>query len=299
MFHRIPPYILLIIAPLLWGGNFVFGRAIINELSPFTLSFLRWVIALIIFFPIAYPSLKRDWKKIKKQLPIVFFMALTGLVTFNVTVYYGLHFTTAINASLVNATTPILIYILSFFFLKERLTKLQIIGSIISLFGVLLIISKGSLISLFHLSFNYGDLIMLIAVINWGTYSLLLKRYADELPGQSTFLMNIIVSTFILTPFFIYDLINPNISLILSIKSISAIIYIGIFASIVAFLCWNNGVVRVGANRAGIYLNLTPVFATLFAVLFIDESLYLFQILGGILVGFGVYLSSKRKVVNE
>lgn len=293
MLNRIPPFILLVIATLLWGGNFVFGRAVANDLSPFTLSFFRWVVALIIFFPIARSSLKRDWKQIKKHLPIVFIMALTGVAAFNTIVYIGLHYTTAINASLVNSTTPILIYILSYFFLKERLTRIQLIGTMISLTGVLLIISKGSLISFIQLSFSYGDLIVLIAAISWSIYSLLLKRYADELPTQATFLINIIIGTLILFPFFIYELINPNITIVWSITSVSAIFYTGIFASIVSFVCWNIGVVRIGANKAGIYLNLIPVFATLFAVLFIGESLLLFQFIGGMFVILGVYLSSK------
>lgn len=292
--NRVPPYILLIIATLLWGGNFAFGRAVANELSPFTLAFLRWIMALIIFFPIAWTSLKRDWKQIKAHLPIVFVMALTGVVAFNTIIYIGLHYTTAINASLVNSTTPILIYILSYFFLKERLTKVQIIGTTISLTGVLLIISKGSFTSLIQLSFNYGDLIVLAAAVSWSIYSLLLKQYANELPTQSTFLVNMMIGTIILIPFFIYELFNPDITIVWSVKSISAIVYTGIFASIVSFVCWNIGVVRIGANKAGIYLNLIPVFATLFAVLFIGESLLMFQLIGGLFVVLGVYLSSKN-----
>lgn len=292
--NRVPPFILLIIATLLWGGNFVFGRAVANELSPFTFAFLRWVVALLIFLPITWPLLKRDWKKIKTYLPIVFLMALTGVAAFNTIVYIGLHYTTAINASLVNSTTPILIYILSFFFLKEHLTKMQIFGTTISLTGVLLIISKGSVTSLIQLSFNYGDLIILAAALSWSIYSLLLKRYANELPTQSTFLINIVIGTIMLIPFFIYELINPSINIIWSFTSIAAIFYTGIFASIVSFVCWNIGVVRMGANRAGIYLNLIPVFATLFAVLFIGESLLLFQLIGGLFVILGVYLSSRN-----
>src|SRR5699024_12569148 len=114
----------------------------------------------------------------------------------------GLHYTTAINASLVNSTTPILIYILSYFFLRERLTRIQVIGTLISLTGVLLIISKGSFLTLIQLSFNYGDLIVLAAAISWSIYSLLLKHYAKQLPTQSTFLVKIIFGTIILFPFF-------------------------------------------------------------------------------------------------
>src|SRR5699024_3549270 len=154
--------------------------------------------------------------------------------------------------------------------------------TMISLTGVFLIISKGSFLTLIQLSFNYGDLIVLTAAISWSIYSLLLKRYAGQLPTQSTFLVNMIFGTFILFSFFLYESFNPNLTIILSMTSISAIFYTGIFASIVSFVCWNVGVIRIGANKAGIYLNLIPAFAALFAVIFIGESLFLFQFIGGL-----------------
>lgn len=293
MLNRIHPSILLVISALSWGGNFIAGRAVINELSPITLAFFRWVVALIIFLPFTAHALRRDWQQIKQYLPAVFMMAFTGIAVNNTIIYYGLHHTTAINASLVNSTTPILIYLLSYFFLKERLTKIQLIGTTISLTGVLLIISNGSLNNLISLSFNYGDLIVLSAAISWSIYSLLLRKYATKLPTQSTFLVNIIIGTIMLFPFFIYDLFNPNYTIVWSTTSIMAILYAGIFASIVSIVCWNIGVVRLGANKAGIYLNLIPVFSTILAVIFLSEELYLFQVFGGLFVVLGVYLSSR------
>lgn len=292
--NRFPPYVLLIIATVLWGGNFVIGRAVASDLPPYTLAFLRWTVALLIFFPIAREALKQEWKLIRKNITVVLFMSITGVAAFNTLVYVGLHYTTAINASLMNTSTPIIIYILSFIFLRERLTKKQIIGAVISLTGVLAIISNGSFDNLKQLSFNAGDLIVFIAVICWSIYSLLVKQYSSELPGNSTFLVTIMIGTVMLFPFFIYESIHPDVAVIWSLKSIGAILYTGVFASIVAFLAWNNGVVRLGANKAGIFLNFIPVFATVFAVLFIGETLQLFQVLGGVFVICGVYLSTKK-----
>lgn len=293
--NRIPPFVLLLIATILWGGNFVIGRAIINDLPPYTLAFLRWCVAFIVFLPIAWTAFKRDWQQMKKHLPIVFFMALTGVASFNTLVYVGVHYTTAINASLMNTSTPIIIYLISFAILKERLTKNQVIGTGISLIGVLLIISNGSLKSLLQLSFNRGDVIVIVAVICWSIYSFMVKQYSEKLPVNSTFLVSILFGTVMLFPFFMYELTSPTIEINWSVASFSAIFYTGIFASIVAFLCWNTGVVRLGANRAGIFLNFIPVFATLFAVVFIGESLQLFQVLGGLFVIFGVFLSTRNQ----
>ena len=291
---NIPPFFLLLIATILWGGNFVIGRAVAGDLQPYTLAFLRWCTAFIVFFPIAWPALKRDWHKMRNHWPIILLMSLTGVASFNTLIYVALHYTTSINASLVNTSTPIIIYILSFFILKERLTNNQIIGTIISLVGVTFIISSGSLSNLLAFTFNRGDLIVIIAVISWSIYSILLKRYATKLPARATFLITIIIGVVMLLPFFIYELINPNLEVIWSATAISAIIYTGIFASIIAFLAWNAGVVQLGANRAAIYLNFIPVFATLFAVLFIGESLQWFQVVGGLFVIFGVFLTTRN-----
>lgn len=291
--HRFPPFLLLLFATTLWGGNFVIGRAVANDISPFTLAFYRWCTALLVFLPIAWTSLKRDWPIIRKHLRIVFIMSLTGVASFNTLIYVALHHTTSINASLMNSTTPIFIYILSLFFLKERLNRFQLLGTILSLAGVMFIISKGSLQSILAFSFNMGDVIVLIAIVCWAIYSILVKQFSPILPGGSTFLVSIIMGIIMLFPFYVYESLQPGMETNWSITSISAILYTGIFASIVAFICWNTGVIRLGANKAGIYLNFIPVFATIFAVSFIGEALELFQVFGGALVILGVFLSTK------
>lgn len=292
---KFPPQALLVFATLLWGGNFVIGRAVAGDIPPITLAFLRWIVAFIIFFPIAYSRTKKEWPMLKKHFGAVLILALTGVATFNTLVYIGLHYTTSINASLMNSSTPIIIYILSFIFLKERLTKFQLFGTLLSLAGVLFIISGGSMESLLAFSFNKGDLIVLVAVICWSVYSLLIKKYAGKLPGYSTFLVTIALGALMLLPFTVYELLTTSQAIIWGASTIGAIFYVGIIASIVAFLCWNTGVVALGANKAGIYLNFIPVFATIFAVLFLDEQLLLAQIIGGIAVIAGVFITTIKK----
>ena len=291
---KFPPQLLLILATLLWGGNFVIGRAVAGDIPPITLAFLRWCVAFIVFFPIAYSRVKREWHMIKANWPAVIVMAITGVACFNTLVYIGVYYTTSINASLMNSSTPIIIYILSFIFLKERLSKFQLIGTALSLAGVAFILSKGSLETLLSFSFNKGDLIVLIAVFCWGVYSLLVKQYAGRLPGYSTFLVTIALGVMMLLPFTIYELMTTSVEIVWSPSTIGAILYVGIIASIVAFLSWNNGVVALGANKASIYLNFIPLFAAIFAVLFLDEDLLLAQLIGGLAVICGVLLANKK-----
>ena len=291
---KFPPQLLLVLATLLWGGNFVIGRAVTGDIPPITLAFLRWCVAFIVFLPIVYSRVRREWPMIKANWPAVIVMAITGVACFNTLVYIGVYYTTSINASLMNSSTPIIIYILSFIFLKERLSKFQLIGTALSLSGVMFILSKGSLETLLSFSFNKGDLIVLIAVFCWGVYSLLVKQYAGRLPGYSTFLVTIALGVMMLLPFTIYELMTTSVEIVWSPSTIGAILYVGIIASIVAFLSWNNGVVALGANKASIYLNFIPLFAAIFAVLFLDEDLLLAQLIGGLAVICGVLLANKK-----
>lgn len=290
---KFPPHLLLVLATILWGGNFVIGRAVTGEIPPFTLALLRWCLAFLVFFPIAFKYAKRDWPQIKQHWPIVIVLAFTGVASFNTLVYIGVYFTTSINASLMNSLTPIFLYILSFVFLKIKVSRNQIIGTAISLIGVLFILTKGSFENLINFTFNIGDLIVIVAILCWSIYSLLVKQYSDRLPGFSTFLVSIGIGAIMLIPFSAYEIVTLESPIIWSGKIIGAILFLGIFASIVAFLSWNKGVVAIGANRAGIFLNLIPVFATIFATIFIGEQLYLAQIIGGLAVIGGVILTNR------
>ncbi|MEK4230718.1 DMT family transporter [Solibacillus sp. FSL H8-0538] len=291
---KFPPQLLLILATILWGGNFVIGRAVAGDIPPITLAFLRWCTAFIVFLPIVYRRTKKEWSMLKAHWPIVVILALTGVACFNTLVYIGVHYTTSINASLMNSSTPIIIYILSFIFLKEHLTKFQLLGTGLSLLGVLFIISGGSIESIVAFTFNKGDLVVLMAVFCWSVYSLLIKQFAGRLPGYSTFLVTIAIGAIMLVPFTVYELLKTTTTIYWSFSTISAILYVGIIASIVAFLSWNSGVVSLGANKASIYLNFIPLFASIFAVIFLGEDVLPAQIIGGLAIVGGVLLTNKK-----
>lgn len=228
---------------------------------------------------------------LKKQWQVVLILSITGITGFNTLLYIALHYTTSINASIVNTSTPILLFLLSFIFLKEKLNTKQVAGALLSLVGLLFIISKGSITILLQLSFNKGDLIVIGAVICWSIYSLLIRRYAGILPTYSTFVVTAFLGILILLPFSIVEMQTKEI--VWSLATIATILYTGIFASIVAFMSWNTAVERVGPSKAGVFLNLIPVFAAIFAVLFIDESLAWYQGAGGVLVILGVFISTR------
>ena len=287
------PYVLLIIATMIWGGNFVIGRAISDEVPPLTLAFLRWVVAVMIFLPLAWKEIAANKEVIKEHWKALLLMGLTGVAGFNTLVYLGLHYTTSINASLVNTITPLIIIVLSYFLLKEAIVYNQLLGLVLSISGVLLILSSGSLNTILTLSFNIGDLIVFAAVILWGIYSIIIKYNSNRIPLYTSLAIPMIIGMFILLPFSLWELFIADQELVWSIYSISAIIYVGIFASIVAFLSWNKAVSLIGPGKASIFLTLIPLFTTIFAVAFIGETIQWYQIAGGALAIAGIYLSTR------
>jgi len=287
------PYVLLIIATMIWGGNFVIGRAISDQVPPLTLAFLRWVVAVTIFLPFVWKEIIANKQVIKQHWKALLLMALTGVAAFNTLVYVGLHHTTSINASLLNTITPLIIIVLSYFILKESLVYNQFFGLVLSITGVFLILSQGSLNILLTLSFNIGDLIIFVAVVLWGVYSIVIKYNSGQIPLYTSLAVSMIIGMFILLPFSLWELFIANQEIVWSASSIAAIIYVGVFASIVAFLSWNKAVSLIGPGKAGIFLSLIPIFTTIFAIIFIGETLTWYQVIGGILAVSGIYLSTK------
>lgn len=288
-----PPYILLILATMIWGGNFVIGRAIIDELPPYTLSFLRWLLATLIFIPFVWSEIVAKREQLLKHWRPLLLMGLTGVAGFNTLLYVGLNYTTSINASLVNTTAPVIFSALAYFILKEEINKNQVQGIILSLTGVLLIFSQGSLDILLTFSFNIGDLIVLTAVIIWALYSIIIKHNTHKLPQLSSLAVTMVIGVVALFPFFFWEFFIVEKAVVWSLGSVATIGYVGVFASVVAFLSWNSAVSQIGPGKAGIFLLLIPVFTTIFAIIFIGESLKWYQFVGGILAITGIYLSTR------
>ncbi|SFJ55503.1 DMT family transporter [Thermoflavimicrobium dichotomicum] len=288
------PYFLLILANLIWGGNFVVGRAAANYLPAFTFSFLRWCIAFIIFLPFIWRKIKEERQILMQHRGTLLLMTISGIVGYNTCLYFALHYTTSINASVVNSTTPLIIAILSFLIIKERLNIIQMIGTILSIIGVLFILSQGSMQTLFAFSFNIGDLLVIIAVMSWSFYSVIVKKYAGIIPKYSSFCITMFIGIILLLPLSIWELQQPETTITWTPSLIFILLFVGFFASIIAFLSWNTAVEQVGASRAGVFLNLIPVFASIFAIIFIGETLTWYQAIGGICVIIGVLVSAKR-----
>ena len=285
-------FALLALANLMWAGNWVTGRALRDAYDPVTLNFCRWAVAAVVLAPFALPRLPRYAGVIRSNLRGLLMLAFTGVALFQSLVYLGLRTTTAVNGVLINASLPLFMILCSWAIEREHATRRQVAGMVVSLAGILVIISHGTAANLLHLDLRPGDAWVLIAMPVWGIYSVLLKRLRPpELSG--------VPFLFILTLFGL-AMLAPIVAVHASLVPLQAptggaalgIVYMGIAASVVAFICWNKGVAVVGANAAGITIHLLPAFGTVLAILFLGESFAAFHALGIATIFAGVVIAT-------
>ena len=287
------PYILLLVATCLWGGNFVVGKVLVTEIPPITLALFRWSIALLCLIPFLGRTLWQRKDIYLQNWKTVLFLSLTGVAGFNTFVYIAVQYTDAINASLMNAATPIIIVLLSMLFLREKFSGFRGIGIIISLVGVLWIIGHGSMAAILSLSFNQGDLWMLLAVFLWALYSIGVRKSVGKFKANEMLLITVFVSVMVLIPCSIIELAVTKRIVSGSWDTIVGVFYIGIFASLIAFSCWNKAVAAIGPSRCASFLNFIPMFSAIFATLFTGEHIRLYHGVGTILILSGVYVTTR------
>jgi drug/metabolite transporter (DMT)-like permease len=287
------PYLLLSITALCWAGNAIVGRLAAGHIPPVTLSFLRWSFAFLIVLPFAWNHLVRDWPAIRAKLGTMILVSLTGISAFNTLQYWALEHTTALNTLLLQSSGPLIVAVWSLILLGVRLTPAQAIGIVVSLTGVLVILLHGDLSALTKIQFNEGDLIFLAAMVVFGFYSVLtLKRPAIH--GLSFVAFTFGCGAACLIPLLIWELLTRPV-MALDARNLLSLFYVAVFPSTLAYLCFNRGVLLIGANRAAPFFHVVPVFGALMAMVFLGESPQLFHVIGFALVLTGVFVASRKQ----
>ncbi|HXV21536.1 MAG TPA: DMT family transporter [Desulfuromonadales bacterium] len=287
------PYFLLTLSALLWSGNFVLSRAVVTLIPPVGLLFWRWTVALAVLFPIVLPRLRRQWPLIRANLKLFPLYGLLGVTLFNLLIYTAMHTTTAINAALVNSAIPVLILFFSRIFYGQSVSGRQWIGIGLSLAGVATIILRGDPSAALHLSFTTGDLLVLAAAASWALYSVGLRYYPQGLdPLVFLFVIALFGLAFI-APLYALEIASGKV-VEPTPATLASIAYVGIFASVIAFVAWNSGIRRVGAQAGGQFIHLMPAFSTLLAVLFLHERLLPFHAVGIGLIVAGILFATLR-----
>jgi len=285
---------MVVCATLFWAGNFNIGKvAFLENISPFTLAFLRWTLVWIILLPFTYKEILNLKSIIIKNFKFIFLLGLSSVFLYSALTYKALNYTQVINASLFNTAVPATIILVCFLLKIEKTNIFQLSGLLISTLGILAIVTKLDLNILLSLDFNKGDLLMIVAIISWGVYSALLKKRNFEISLLALVQITCTFGLIMLAPAFLVEL-NQGQSVDMNLNLFYILLYVAIFPSIGSYYCWSGAVSIIGANRAGIFLSLIPLFSTLFAIILFDEKFLFFHLIGTILIILGLFLSNKK-----
>lgn len=289
--HPVLPYLLLTLAACTWGGNIVLGRAMHGDIPPMALTFFRWSVAFIVLIPLTLGKFRDDFGLLLRHWKWLVLLSASGVAIFHGFVYTGLNSTTAINAGLMMATSPVIIPAIAFLIHRDRPTRLQSFGIGASLLGVGIVITRGDFGVLGNLTFNPGDLWILFAVPMWGFYSVILKDRPQELSSRALMLAITGLGSLMLVPFYAWEFSTLG-GIALNGPNLLTILYISVIASVVAYFAWNKGVADVGAIKAGPFLHVIPACAMVLAIVFLDETLQAFHFPGIALIGLGIALTA-------
>jgi drug/metabolite transporter (DMT)-like permease len=285
---------LLALASLFWAGNWVVGRMLRDAFEPVTLNFLRWSGAAIVLAPFAWRGALESRAAIRRSAGVLVLLALTGVALFQSLIYLGLRTTTAVNAVLLNSSAPLFMLMCSWAIERERGTLRQVAGMLISLAGILVILSRGEAANLLGLDLHAGDAWILLAMPIWGVYSVLLKRRPPEVGGVVFLFVISVTGVLLLAPFAALDALRAPLHWP-GAEAAAAVLYTSLAASVGAFICWNRGVAVVGANTAGFTLHLLPAFGTVLAMIFLGESFHAFHAAGIAIILLGVIVATRPR----
>ena len=277
-------YALLIWANFFWATNWVIGRGIHAAFPPVALSFYRWTVAALILAPVALPRLRGKWHLVRTQWWLFLVLGATGVATFQAVIYVGLNYTIAVNATILNAATPLVMVLMVWAMDGQAATRRQWLGMTLTFLGVMLIVSRGEWQNLLRLRLNSGDLIIFVALPLWSLYSVLVNRRPKEMDGVGFAFVLTLIGLTALAPAFAWEEIFARTP-VWSWAMVAAVVYIAVSSSILGYLFWNRGVELLGASRAGFTYPLQPAFTALLAVIVLGEPFRPYNA-----IGFGVIL---------
>ena len=286
------PWLLLTLTALFWSGNWVVGRGARGDVPPVALAFWRWALAFACTLPFAWPHRAQAWPALRAHWRILGLLALLGITGYNTLAYFGLQYTTATNGVLLNSFIPIVIIGLGCVFLGHRLRRLQTLGVAVSLAGVTVIVAHGEAARLAALSFNPGDLWIMLSVFVWAGYTLLLARRPAGLHPMLLLALLTGLGLVGLAPFYLWELAAGRL-IHLSPAALASIVYTGTLPAFLGYVFWNRAVAQVGAAPAGLFIHLMPVATPLLSWLFLGEAILPYHLGGMALIVGGIVISTR------
>jgi len=283
-------YAFLVVVMLFWAGNAIVGRAVRDDIPPFTLALVRWAGATTILLPFAWRRLRADSAMLYANWRIVLLLGLLGVAAFNALLYSGLRHTTASNSLLIQAGIPAMVVLFGRLIFGERAPLLQVLGVIASTIGVAWVVSRGDVEMLLHLRLGPGDLLILAATVAWALYTVLLKLRPAVDP------VSFLATTFIIASLTMFPLAAHEWWTGATVRwgpsTFGAFAYVAVLPSLLAYFLYNRAVGMIGAGRAGQMIALLPLFGALLAVLLLGEQLHGFHLWGMAFIVAGIALSA-------
>lgn len=286
-------YGLLILTTLIWAGNSVAGRIGVGHIDPILLTSLRWVIAVAVILPLSFSRLRTDWAMVKANWPLLIGAGIVGFGLFNMLLYTALNHTNVVNVMIEQAGIPILIFAGNFVLFRTQATALQLAGYFLTLIGVVVTAAQGQLARLLGLQLNIGDALMLLAVVLYAGYTVAL-RWKPNIHWQSLLTAQGLGGLLACVPFFAWH--YSHVPLVMpDLTGWGVVVYAALFPSLVAAAAYIAGVELIGANRAGIFINLLPIFGVLLSVVILREPLHGYHFVAIALVCAGIVLSERGR----
>lgn len=284
-------YLLLLATTMCWGANAVAGKLAVGHVSPLLLTQLRWLLAGLAALPFAWPHLKRDWPQIRTHLPLLLAYGGIGFACFNAALYSALNHTSAINVVIEQAGMPMVIFALNFIVLRQATRGVQLLGFVITVIGVAVVVSNGRLSRLLQLDLNIGDALMLIAIFCYGGYTFAL-RFKPPMHWLS-FITVICAAAAVGTLPFVFWEAARGATILPDLQGVAVILFAALGPGLIAQTCFIRSNEIIGSNRAGIFINLVPIFGTLFSVALLGEALHVYHVLALALVLGGIALAER------
>ncbi len=283
-------YVSLVLVMLLWAGNSIVGRAIRDDVAPFTLAFVRWLGAFALLAPFAIKHVVKDSALLQRNAGIVLLLGVLGVGAFNALLYTGLHHTTATNGLLMQAAIPPLVLVFNALFFAERAGAAQIGGVTLAALGVVLIVVRADLDVLLHFTFGFGDLLILCAVVTWALYTSLLRLRPDVHP-LSFLAVSFFIGLACMAPLAGYEWTRGRFPTFTA-PVLASFAYVAVFPSLVAYTFFNAAVARIGAARAGQTMALMPLIGAGLASLILSEPLHAYHLFGMAMIISGIALGA-------
>ena len=286
-------YFFLVVATLLWAGNTIAGKLAVGHISPMVLNVSRWVLAFALIVAVSVPQLKRDWPLMRRNWMLLIAYGAFGYSLFNGLLYTALTLTSGVNGAIEQAIIPMLIFIINYACFGVRASVAQLLGFVLTIAGIAVTASHGNLAALLELDVNLGDLLVIAAAAVYAIYTIGL-RWKPAIGWQSLMAASAFGAIVGAVPMLFWELSREAV-ILPDTRGWMIVLYAGLLPSLISQIFWVKGVEVIGANRAGLFINLIPVFGTILSVAFLGETLSGFHIVALILVTAGIAIAEKGK----